>query len=537
MFSSKLFANMRLNFEGHPMPLLPAMLLQAQAGEGAEVAAPAVPQHMPALDQPQDHLSTPLRKQTSNHHAPVLEHGQSSDPNTASFSRSHETAASPFTNVEEEPLGGSFNMSPPGSTQAPPAGQPSSGVEDPTTLTTLSYVVSTLVQKVNSLETKLKDHKKLFKDVVGKLVKKVKVMEVKLKTKKRKMVVSDSDPEECGKPDVDLDALRALTNADVTVDSNLSLGGASINPAAGPSGTSVVPTGASTLPTYSPSIPADVPSSVAPAGVSSKGKSPMVETDIPVKARTFKQMEEDRLGEEAAKQLHDEEQALIDKQRAELQRRRQQADLDSAMKRQALAKKLAQEWHNRPMTQAQQRAYMRQYIRKVQSNSQIQAFSRNLKRTSPVLEEPSSKRLKSTEAPIPSVPEVPPSPTTFIKVVSSEESDDEATPVWSALVGWEVIPTPLGDINALYIIDQSTKHFTTLRQILHMMDRQDLVKLYGLVVQYYETHHITGVGLLLWGDLQVLFYSHEGGVVHVCGCILSSLCKAHGKDAHAQVGD
>nr|GEW78746.1 hypothetical protein [Tanacetum cinerariifolium] len=99
---------------------------------------------------------------------------------------------------------------------------------------------------------------------------------------------------------------------------------------------------------------------------------------------------------------------------------------------------------------------------------------------------------------------------TFIKVVSSEESDDEATPVWSALVGWEVIPTPIGDINALYRIDQSTKHFTTLRQILHMMDRQDLVKLYGLVVQYYETHPITGVGLLLWGDLQVLFYSHEG---------------------------
>nr|GFC85488.1 hypothetical protein [Tanacetum cinerariifolium] len=30
--------------------LLPAMLLQAQAGEGAEVAAQAIPQHMPAPD-------------------------------------------------------------------------------------------------------------------------------------------------------------------------------------------------------------------------------------------------------------------------------------------------------------------------------------------------------------------------------------------------------------------------------------------------------------------------------------------------------
>ncbi|GKF40546.1 hypothetical protein Tco_0120607, partial [Tanacetum coccineum] len=35
--SSKLFANMKLNFEGQPLPLLAAMLSQAQAGEGAGV--------------------------------------------------------------------------------------------------------------------------------------------------------------------------------------------------------------------------------------------------------------------------------------------------------------------------------------------------------------------------------------------------------------------------------------------------------------------------------------------------------------------
>ncbi|GJS75539.1 putative ribonuclease H-like domain-containing protein [Tanacetum coccineum] len=77
------------------------------------------------------------------------------------------------------------------------------------TLTALSSIVSTLVQKVNSLETELKAHKKLFKDVVGKLVKQVKAMEVKLKIKKRKVVVSDSDKEDGGEQDVDLDALHA----------------------------------------------------------------------------------------------------------------------------------------------------------------------------------------------------------------------------------------------------------------------------------------------------------------------------------------
>nr|GFB41461.1 aminoacyl-tRNA synthetase, class 1a, anticodon-binding [Tanacetum cinerariifolium] len=61
-----------------------------------------------------------------------------------------ETDDGPVTNVEDEPLGGSFHMSPPRSTPASPAGQPSSGAEDLITLTALSSVVSTLVQKIRS---------------------------------------------------------------------------------------------------------------------------------------------------------------------------------------------------------------------------------------------------------------------------------------------------------------------------------------------------------------------------------------------------
>ncbi|GJY93258.1 hypothetical protein Tco_0509040 [Tanacetum coccineum] len=389
-------------------------------------------------------------------------------------------------------------------------------------------------------------------------------MEVKLKTKKRKVVVSDSDQEGGGEQDVDLDALLALANAAVIVDSNIPPGGAS-----------------------SSHIPTDVPTRVAPAGVSKKGKTPMVEEDITVKERTLKQMEDDRLGEEAAKRLHDEEQAQVDRQRVELNKRRQQEVLASAMyytevdwinimaqveanaslsktllgddvtednfpvkmaalikrKKQALVEKLAKEMMERPMTQAQQRTYMRQFVKnqssalystgwtkaKVESftdaqlkeefekiqkalaNTQVQAFSRTLKRLSPDLEEPSSKQQKSTKAPIPSVPAVPQPPVvsspkssgtrrkslgrnrltkpksifqeldldtddkTFIKVVSDEDSTDEAPILWSALAGWEVISTPLGEINALYRLDESTKHFTTLREILHMGDLQVLI--------------------------------------------------------------
>nr|GFA08747.1 hypothetical protein [Tanacetum cinerariifolium] len=101
----------------------------------------------------------------------------------------------------------------------------------------------------------------------------------------------------------------------------------------------------------------------------------------------------------------------------------------------------------------------------------------------------------------------------FLKVVVDEESDDvdSVDEVWSADVGWEVLPTPLGEINALYRIDGTTTHFATLLQILHMVDRQDLMKLYGLVVQNTEHHPTAGAGLLFWGDLQVLFDSQAGG--------------------------
>nr|GEZ80889.1 reverse transcriptase domain-containing protein [Tanacetum cinerariifolium] len=272
-----------------------------------------------------------------------------------------------------------------------------------------------------------------------------------------------------------------IVDSDIPSGSSLQIHAASPSvPTTGPPGTSSVPpalfdippcpsdvpTGASTVPTGSPTVPTDVSSRADPTGVSTKGKSLMVEEDIPVIARTFKQMEEDRLGEEATKRLHDEEMAQMERERVEVQRKRQQEK-----KRQALAEQLFKDRQNRPMNQAQQKAYMRKYVKnqssdiyntgwtmayvksftddqlkqefvkihKVQSHSQIQAFSQTLKRPGHMLEEPSSKNPKSPKAPTPSMPE-------------------------------EVLFTPLGEINALYRIDGSTKHFATLRQILHMVD-------------------------------------------------------------------
>ncbi|GJU82506.1 hypothetical protein Tco_1284871 [Tanacetum coccineum] len=439
-WSSYIFKGM-LNFMGQPMPLLAAML--SQAGEGAGVVAPTVPQiipepipePMPETDQPQDHLTSPQDNKLLTLLLQSLSMVKVQTQILLFFTRS---------------------------TQGSPAGHTSRAAEDPITLTTLSYVVSTLMQKVNSLETKLKAHKKLFKDVVGKLVKQVKAMEVKLKTKKRKVVVSDSDNEDGGAQDVDLDALHALANATVTVDSTKSPGGASSDVPTSDVPTSDVPT--SDVPTTD--VPTHVPSSVAPTGPSTvspgsttvpsstsipvakpiparsgtttatpsspvrdarKGKGVAVEEPTPTQAKTFKQLEEERLGWEAAQRLQAQELADLEKQRAESlmkdanlarqmsqdfemtedQRKRQQEVLASAAnysdaawdiilarlqanpdlssiifgvdftdddfaakmvalvnsRRKELAEQRAQERRDRPMTPAQLRQYMRTYVK------------------------------------------------------------------------------------------------------------------------------------------------------------------------------
>ncbi|GJX82509.1 putative ribonuclease H-like domain-containing protein [Tanacetum coccineum] len=205
------------------------------------------------------------------------------------------------TNVEDEPLGGSFHASPPRSTLASLAGHTSGGAEDPITLTALSAVVSTLVQKVHSLETELKAHKQLFKDVESK-------MWIWMLT-------------------------HALANAAVTVDSTKSPGGPSSNPAACSNDpTSDGPTTIrsykwnTTYPTIS-SIPAAEPiparsgsttaTPSSPVRDARKGKCVAIEEPTPTQDKTFKQLEEERTRLWRLLNLQAQELANLEKQRAE----------------------------------------------------------------------------------------------------------------------------------------------------------------------------------------------------------------------------
>ncbi|GJV60434.1 putative ribonuclease H-like domain-containing protein [Tanacetum coccineum] len=531
--------------------------------------------------------------------------------------------------------------------------------------------VSEQGKKIGSFEYELQAHKLLFKDVIGRLVKRVKILESKLKARGRNVILSESDNEEDKEQDVD-SLIKLAKAAAIAAD------------------TSFVPADATQATEFPPSssihTDAFVHRNVIPTGTASdffadpshKGKSPMVKEDPPIKERSFRQMEEDRLGAEAARKLYEEEQAELAIEQEEMKKKRKEdviysakyytdADWSDIMgqvhanqgltadllgpdvnddnfaermvaliaeRRRKFEAQRLQEKRNKPMTFAQQKDFMRTFvknqssaiystgwtlkyvktftddqlkaefdkIRNAAADLQAQNLRRSLKRPGADVEQPESKKSKSSAAPQTSVPaashqssagvttnvhqspfvDTPPAtpphspkasshpdatpdtsvdppvsrssgPRTrshssaagiktystrrkslatrkmsssevdltapdnsFIQVLSnddSDDSDDDSDPLffWHVFAAWEVVPTGLGDVNALYFTDKSSKYFTHLREILHLLDRQDLSKLYGMVVKHYEVNPLAGTGLILWGDLHVLFESTTGG--------------------------
>ncbi|GJT59826.1 RNA-directed DNA polymerase, eukaryota [Tanacetum coccineum] len=187
--TSKMFANMRLNFHGDHMPLVAAMLPPTQAAIAAGTSGEAVPPN-PQTDHetvtepvhqtasPHDHGSTsprptptipaaqmnepvskPPRPIPTSPSAQVNQQGPSTDPHVESSSKDN----------DDDPLRGSFFASPSRSTAAPPEGTTSGGAADPHNLTALYTLVSEQGKKIEGLESELQAHKLLFKDVMGKL--------------------------------------------------------------------------------------------------------------------------------------------------------------------------------------------------------------------------------------------------------------------------------------------------------------------------------------------------------------------------------
>nr|GEZ87652.1 xylulose kinase-1 [Tanacetum cinerariifolium] len=93
------------------------------------------------------------------------------------------------------------------------------------------------------------------------------------------------------------------------------------------------------------------------------------------------------------------------------------------------------------------------------------------------------------------------------------DSDDDPFP-YAPFAGWEMVPSPLGSIHAYYDMEEHTKHFTSLRELLHMVEKNDLRKLLGAVDNLYQREEPDIFALILWGDLRVLFQSLDDEDAH-----------------------
>nr|GEZ42284.1 hypothetical protein [Tanacetum cinerariifolium] len=81
-------------------------------------------------------------------------------------------------------------------------------------------------------------------------------------------------------------------------------------------------------------------------------------------------------------------------------------------------------------------------------------------------------------------------------VAASSDSNDDPLP-YAPYAGWEMVPSLLGSIHAYYDMEGHTKHFTSLRELLHMMEKNDLRKLLGVIDNLYQREEPDTFALLL----------------------------------------
>nr|GEY59757.1 hypothetical protein [Tanacetum cinerariifolium] len=115
----------------------------------------------------------------------------------------------------------------------------------------------------------------------------------------------------------------------------------------------------------------------------------------------------------------------------------------------------------------------------------------------------------------------------------NSNSDDDPLP-YAPYAGWKMVPSPLGSVHAYHNMVGHTKHFTTLREILHIVERTGLQRLLGAVDALCQSEELdTTAGAFAAGD-----YIHGTSSCvgdgrwtdnpYVCRCLLSFLCRTAG---------
>nr|GEW49830.1 ribonuclease H-like domain-containing protein [Tanacetum cinerariifolium] len=181
LVTKKFFTNMR-HYQGPDMPLLAHMLNQEEPAFVQAQQQESSPPHIPFGHVPNSGVASietiPYIPSSSRPSEPVLE-----------------TITSPTR--DDDTSGGSFHETPPSPPPATPPRRPTVGVaKEHLTLTSLLALFPTCLQRIATLEAELKAIKILHRDTVVLFAKRIKKLESKLKTKKRKLVLSDSENEE-----------------------------------------------------------------------------------------------------------------------------------------------------------------------------------------------------------------------------------------------------------------------------------------------------------------------------------------------------
>ncbi|GJU71488.1 hypothetical protein Tco_1262893 [Tanacetum coccineum] len=310
----------------------------------------------------------------------------------------------------------------------------------------------------------------------------------------------------------------------------------------------------------------------------------MVEEDPPIKERSFRQMEEDRLGAEAARKLYEEEQAELAREQEEMKKKRQEDVINSAkyytdadwmvdhycrgedesLKAQRMDFEICDAF-----TDDQLKAEFDK-IRNDATDLQAQNLRRSLKRPGDDVEQLESKKSKSSVAPQTSVTVLHQSsvvlllmyighpllilhllllhihlrlPLTLMLhlihlliplflghldlgqeviicygIKSYEHQECLATRkmyLRSGFAGPDKLFFQVlsNDESADLMISGPSFLLACILMIgkLLLLAWTDLSKLYGMVVKHYEVNPLAGTGLILWGDLHVLFESTTGG--------------------------
>ncbi|GJQ89466.1 ribonuclease H-like domain-containing protein [Tanacetum coccineum] len=99
----------------------------------------------------------------------------------------------------------------------------------------------------------------------------------------------------------------------------------------------------------------------------------------------------------------------------------------------------------------------------------------------------------------------------YLRVVDFEKNaqDRESLEGISMITELQVIDSPDGEYLIIHRANNHFRAFDTLWEILHILDRQDLYHLYRVVQDYYEHIPPTGLGLILLGDLTIIWETAE----------------------------